>query len=65
VKVSVLSYSFRGLLNAGTMDVFGYLETCKFGPFSVPSRASLAAIPTARVRILWYHGRTKTKIGIG
>jgi sugar phosphate isomerase/epimerase len=30
VKISVLSYSFRGLLNAGAMDVFGYLETCKY-----------------------------------
>lgn len=29
-KLSVLSYSFRGLLNAGMMDVFGYLETCKY-----------------------------------
>ena len=30
MSVSVLSYSFRGLLNAGMMDVFGYLETCKY-----------------------------------
>jgi sugar phosphate isomerase/epimerase len=30
VHVSVLSYSFRGLLGAGLMDVFGYLETCKY-----------------------------------
>jgi hypothetical protein len=29
MKISVLSYSFRGLLGAGQMDVFGYLETCK------------------------------------
>lgn len=29
-KLSVLSYSFRGLLSAGMMDVFGYLETCKY-----------------------------------
>jgi sugar phosphate isomerase/epimerase len=29
VKVSVLSYSFRGLLGAGQMDVFGYLESCR------------------------------------
>lgn len=28
-KISVLSYSFRGLLNAGKMDVFGYLDACK------------------------------------
>jgi len=30
MKISVLSYSFRGLLGQGTMDVFGYLETCKY-----------------------------------
>lgn len=30
MKISVLSYSFRGLLGAGAMDLFGYLETCKF-----------------------------------
>lgn len=30
MKVSVLSYSFRGLLAEGKMDVFGYLETCKY-----------------------------------
>ncbi|HEX2184307.1 MAG TPA: TIM barrel protein [Chloroflexota bacterium] len=30
MKVSVLSYSFRGLLGTGQMDVFGYLETCKY-----------------------------------
>ena len=29
MKLSVLSYSFRGLLAEGKMDVFGYLETCK------------------------------------
>ncbi len=29
MKVSVLSYSFRGLLGEGKMDVFGYLESCK------------------------------------
>jgi sugar phosphate isomerase/epimerase len=29
-RVSILSYSFRGLLNAGMMDVFGYLESCKY-----------------------------------
>lgn len=29
-KVSVLSYSFQRMLKEGTMDVFGYLETCKF-----------------------------------
>jgi len=30
LKISVLSYSFRGLLKAGQMDVFGYLESCKY-----------------------------------
>ena len=30
MNVSVLSYSFRGLLMEGKMDVFGYLETCKY-----------------------------------
>jgi len=30
VRLSVLSYSFRGLLQEGKMDVFGYLETCKY-----------------------------------
>ena len=30
MKISVLSYSFRGLLGEGKMDVFGYLETCKY-----------------------------------
>ena len=30
LKLSILSYSFRGLLNSGMMDVFGYLETCKY-----------------------------------
>jgi sugar phosphate isomerase/epimerase len=30
VRVSVLSYSFRGLLGDGTMDVFGYLESCRY-----------------------------------
>lgn len=30
MRVSVLSYSFRGLLAEGKMDVFGYLETCKY-----------------------------------
>jgi sugar phosphate isomerase/epimerase len=29
MKVSVLSYSFRGLLGTGQMDVFGYLESCR------------------------------------
>lgn len=29
MNVSVLSYSFRGLLAEGKMDVFGYLESCK------------------------------------
>jgi len=30
LRLSVLSYSFRGLLAEGKMDVFGYLETCKY-----------------------------------
>ena len=30
MKISTLSYSFRGLLQQGMMDVFGYLETCKY-----------------------------------
>jgi sugar phosphate isomerase/epimerase len=30
LKISILSYSFRGLLEEGKMDVFGYLETCKY-----------------------------------
>ena len=30
LKISILSYGFRGLLKDGTMDVFGYLESCKY-----------------------------------
>jgi len=30
LKVSVLSYSFHGLFYAGMMDLFGFLETCKY-----------------------------------
>jgi hypothetical protein len=30
MRISVLSYSFRGLLAEGRMDIFGYLETCKY-----------------------------------
>jgi len=30
MKISILSYSFRGLLQAGRMDVFGYLESVKY-----------------------------------
>lgn len=30
MKISVASYSFHGLLQAGMMDVFGYLESCKY-----------------------------------
>ncbi len=30
LRISVLSYSFRGLLREGKMDVFGYLESCKY-----------------------------------
>ena len=29
LKISILSYSFRGLLEEGKIDVFGYLESCK------------------------------------
>jgi hypothetical protein len=28
--VSVLSYSFRGLMQEGKMDIFGFMETCKY-----------------------------------
>ena len=30
LRISVLSYSFRGLLSQGKMDVFGYLESCEY-----------------------------------
>jgi sugar phosphate isomerase/epimerase len=30
MKISIASYAFHGLLNQGMMDVFGYLETCKY-----------------------------------
>lgn len=30
MNVSIMSYSFRGLLSEGKMDVFGYLEACKY-----------------------------------
>ncbi len=30
MNISVLSYSFRGLLQAGEMDIFGYLEACRY-----------------------------------
>jgi sugar phosphate isomerase/epimerase len=30
MKVSILSYSFLGLFRAGMLDVFGYLESCKY-----------------------------------
>ncbi|MHB9023235.1 MAG: sugar phosphate isomerase/epimerase family protein [Armatimonadota bacterium] len=30
MKISIASYSFHGLLAEGKMDVFGYLETCKY-----------------------------------
>jgi len=30
VRLSVLSYSFRGLMTEGKMDVFGYLESVKY-----------------------------------
>ena len=30
MRISVLSYSFRGLLQEGKMDIFGFMETCKY-----------------------------------
>ena len=30
LKVSILSYSFHGLFNAGMMDLFHFFETCKY-----------------------------------
>ena len=30
MKVSIASYAFHGLVRAGSMDVFGYLESCKY-----------------------------------
>src|ERR1700722_19467721 len=30
MKISIASYSFHGLLAAGKIDAFGYLETCKY-----------------------------------
>jgi len=30
MKVCIASYSFHGLLDAGMIDVFGYLESCKY-----------------------------------
>ncbi len=30
MKISIASYAFHGLLGQGMMDVFGYLETCKY-----------------------------------
>lgn len=30
MKISIASYSFHGLLAEGKMDLFGYLETCRF-----------------------------------
>jgi hypothetical protein len=30
MKVSVASYSFHGLLKAGAIDLFGYLESCRY-----------------------------------
>ena len=30
LKISILSYSFHGLLQWGLMDIFGYLESCKY-----------------------------------
>lgn len=30
MNISIASYSFHGLIAAGMMDIFGYLETCKY-----------------------------------
>jgi sugar phosphate isomerase/epimerase len=30
MKISIASYAFHGLLEEGKMDIFGYLETCKY-----------------------------------
>jgi len=30
MKISIAAYSFHGLIGAGMMDVFGYLESCKY-----------------------------------
>ncbi len=30
MNISIASYAFHGLLRAGQMDVFGYLESCKY-----------------------------------
>jgi sugar phosphate isomerase/epimerase len=30
MKISIASYAFHGLLKEGKIDVFGYLETCKY-----------------------------------
>jgi len=30
MKISIASYSFHGLLEEGKMDLFGYLESCKY-----------------------------------
>ena len=30
MKISIASYAFHGLLHQGKMDIFGYLESCKY-----------------------------------
>ena len=30
MRVSILSYSFHGLLREGKMDIFGFLESCRY-----------------------------------
>lgn len=30
MKLSIASYSFHGLMHAGKMDIFGYLESCRY-----------------------------------
>ena len=29
-RISILSYSFLGLFRSGQMDIFGYLESCRY-----------------------------------
>ncbi len=52
MNISILSYSFRGLLGQGQMDVFGYLEACKYRVehHTGENEYSEVAIQLARVR---------------
>ncbi len=49
-KVSILSYSFLGLFKAGMMDVFGYLESCKYR-YNLARPTSGTVFSRARTRI--------------